>query len=258
LGNLLGPDSTSISASFTCYAADTEVCLIFINVLAGEGADRTELRNTVQDGMVSSVAVECNNTIVVIQTVGARLVDNWISNENITAVLYSSLLRQESGNSVVDVLYGDVNLSRRLVYTIAKTRATTTSRSRSRCRLTILKVNKHTLSQFDCVEIMCKVQEITSTTNTSMPITLLHDTHLAMASHTHLSTTPPSLSHPSTTSNLSTYPTGIPSVGGNSDPWTILYNVSLTISNTGSLNGAEVPQLYISFPDEAEAPLRQL
>lgn len=120
LGNLLGSSSTAVDASYAGYAADTEVCLCFINALQGEGADRTELRNTVQDDMILSVAAECNNTVVVIQTVGPRLVDSWIENENITAVLYSSLLGQESGNSIADVLYGDVNPSGRLAYTLAK------------------------------------------------------------------------------------------------------------------------------------------
>jgi beta-glucosidase len=120
LGNLLGSSSTALDGSFAGYAADTEVCICFINALAGEGADRTELRNTVQDDMIISVAADCNNTVVVIQTIGPRLVDSWIENENITAVLYSSLLGQESGNSIMDVLYGDVNPSGRLTYTIAK------------------------------------------------------------------------------------------------------------------------------------------
>lgn len=120
LGNLLGSSSTALDPSIAGYAADTEVCICFINALQGEGADRTELRNTVQDDMVLAVAAECNNTVVVLQTVGPRLVDSWIENENITAVLYSSLLGQESGNSIADVLYGDVNPSGRLAYTLAK------------------------------------------------------------------------------------------------------------------------------------------
>jgi beta-glucosidase len=44
----------------------------------------------------------------------------WIEHENVTALLYGSVLGQESGNSIVDVLYGDVNPSGRLAYTIAK------------------------------------------------------------------------------------------------------------------------------------------
>ena len=115
-----GSDSTAVTPSISTYADNQDVCVVFLNALAGEGADRTELYNVDQDNLVKSVAENCNNTVVVINTVGARLVDQWIENENVTAVVYGSLLGQESGNSIVDVLYGDVNPSGRLIYTIAK------------------------------------------------------------------------------------------------------------------------------------------
>lgn len=115
-----GSDSTAVTPSISTYAENTDACIVFLNALAGEGADRTELYNVDQDNLVKSVAENCNNTIAVINTIGARLVDQWIENDNITAVVYGSLLGQESGNSIVDVLYGDVNPSGRLIYTIAK------------------------------------------------------------------------------------------------------------------------------------------
>ncbi|GLI74308.1 hypothetical protein PoHVEF18_002545 [Penicillium ochrochloron] len=106
--------------ALTIKASQDDVCLVFLNALAGEGADRTELYNDDQDTLVNEVADNCENTIVVINTVGARLMDQWIEHDNVTAVLYGSLLGQESRNSIVDVLYGDVNPSGRLIYTIAK------------------------------------------------------------------------------------------------------------------------------------------
>lgn len=115
-----GSDSTAVTPSISTYAVNQDVCLVFLNALAGEGADRTELANADQDALVNSVAGNCNNTIVVINTVGVRLVDQWIENENVTPVMYGSLLGQESGNSIVDILYGDVNPGSRLPYTIAK------------------------------------------------------------------------------------------------------------------------------------------
>jgi beta-glucosidase len=111
---------TSLTQTIPDYATGAEVCLVFINALSGEGADRTELRNTEQDDLVTTVAENCNNTMVIVNTVGARILDSWIENDNITAVIYGGLLGQESGNSLVDVLYGTVNPSGRLAYTIAK------------------------------------------------------------------------------------------------------------------------------------------
>lgn len=46
--------------------------------------------------------------------------------------------------------------------------------------------------------------------------------------------------------------------GGNVELWTTLATVSLTVSNTGSISGAAVPQLYLSYPEEANAPVRSL
>lgn len=115
-----GGSGTSVSHTYTDYAQNAAACLIFLNTYSGEGADRGELFNADQDTMVNRVASQCNNIIVVINTVGPRLLDAWIENENVTAVLYGGLLGQESGNSITDVLFGDVSPSGKLIHTIAK------------------------------------------------------------------------------------------------------------------------------------------
>jgi beta-glucosidase len=47
-------------------------------------------------------------------------VEVWIEHPNVTAVVWAGVPGQESGNALVDVLYGVVNPSGRLPYTIAK------------------------------------------------------------------------------------------------------------------------------------------
>lgn len=59
--------------------------------------------------------------MVVIHSVGQIPVEQWIDHPNVTAVLLAHLPGQESGNSLVDVLWGGVNPSSKLPYTMGKT-----------------------------------------------------------------------------------------------------------------------------------------
>ncbi|ORY19231.1 beta-glucosidase-related glycosidase [Clohesyomyces aquaticus] len=99
---------------------NSEACLVFVNAYASESFDRTSLTDEFSDKLIQNVAANCSNTIVVIHSTGIRMVDTWIENPNITAVLFAGLPGQESGNSLVDILYGDVAPSGKLPYTIAK------------------------------------------------------------------------------------------------------------------------------------------
>ncbi|KAJ5717925.1 hypothetical protein N7488_003571 [Penicillium malachiteum] len=111
---------TGNNPNFKSYAKVSDFCLCFINSWSGEGADRSLLYDQEQDNMVNKVASECNNTIVVVNVSGPRVLNAWAEHENVTAIIYGGLLGQESGNAIADVLYGDVNPSGRLIHTIAK------------------------------------------------------------------------------------------------------------------------------------------
>ncbi|KAL1847142.1 hypothetical protein Plec18167_001984 [Paecilomyces lecythidis] len=235
----IGDAGTFISASYSAYAEYSDVCLVFLNALAGEGADRTELYNDDQDTMVSTVASSCNNTVVIINTVGARLVDQWIENENVTAVLYSSLLGQESGNSIVDILYGDTNPSGRLTYTLAK-------------------------NESDYPVGICETKQCNFTEGVYIDYRYFDAYNITPRypfghglSYTTFSYSSLSVSS-STLSFLSTYPTGSLSVGGYTDLWDTVTTISATITNTGSVSGAEVAQLYLTYPSSAKQPIKQL
>lgn len=235
----VGNAETGITPSYAGYATNSEVCLVFINALSGEGADRTELYNADQDTMVKTVASSCNNTVVVVTTTGARLLDAWIENDNITAVLYSAPLGQESGNSIVDVLYGNVNPSARLTYTIAK-------------------------NESDYNVDICGTKQCNFTEGVYLDYRSFIDRNVtARYAFGH------GLSYTSFTysklkaaftggSGLSVYPSGKLSVGGYADLWDVVANVSVTIKNAGSLSGTDIPQLYIGYPSAADQPKYQL
>ncbi|KAF7373134.1 Fn3-like domain-containing protein [Mycena sanguinolenta] len=123
-------------ANQTAIASLADTCLVFVNADSGEGyitvdenaGDRNNL--TLWKGgeaLIDNVAASCANTIVVQHVVGPVLVESWIDNPNVTAVLHAGIPGQESGNAIVDVLFSDgsqsTNPSGRLPYTIAKQRS---------------------------------------------------------------------------------------------------------------------------------------
>jgi beta-glucosidase len=76
------------------------VCLVFANADSGEGfiniennfGDRKNLTLWQgADAMIANVSANCNNTVLVLHTVGAVEIDQYKDNENITAILWAGL-----------------------------------------------------------------------------------------------------------------------------------------------------------------------
>lgn len=112
-------------------ASRASVALVFVNADSGEGyinvdgniGDRNNL--TLWKGgdvLIQNVSALCNNTVVVIHSVGPVLLSNYSDNPNITAILWAGLPGEQSGNSIADVLYGRVNPGAKLPFTLAATR----------------------------------------------------------------------------------------------------------------------------------------
>ncbi|KAI7136633.1 putative beta-glucosidase, partial [Hortaea werneckii] len=81
------------------------------------------IRDEYSDTLVQNVASQCKNTIVVIHNAGVRLVDTWIENPNVTAVIFAHVPGQMNGEALATILYGEQSPSGRLPYTVAKTEA---------------------------------------------------------------------------------------------------------------------------------------
>ncbi|KAI1645823.1 glycoside hydrolase family 3 protein [Daldinia loculata] len=112
---------------------DAQLCIVFANADSGEGfkvwegvkGDRPDLfLQKGGDDLITRVAQGCHggtgDVLVVIHTVGPVLVEKWIDLPNIKAVLLANLPGQESGNALADVIFGDVNPSGKLPWTIGK------------------------------------------------------------------------------------------------------------------------------------------
>lgn len=119
-------------AALARRAGDVDgVCLVFANSDAGEGyivvdgneGDRNNLTLWHNgDTLIQNVTSQCNNTVVVLHTVGAVLVDEWYENPNVTAIIWAGLPGQESGNAIVDILYGKENPGGKTPFTWAAAR----------------------------------------------------------------------------------------------------------------------------------------
>ncbi|KAF2183232.1 glycoside hydrolase family 3 protein, partial [Zopfia rhizophila CBS 207.26] len=113
----------------TALAKQASVSLVFVNADSGEGyitvegnmGDRNNL-TLWKDGdkLIQNVTASCNNTIVVIHSVGPVLVDSWNNNPNVTAILWAGLPGEQSGNAIADVLYGRVNPGGKLPFTMGR------------------------------------------------------------------------------------------------------------------------------------------
>lgn len=74
--------------------------------------------------MIEDVAAVCNNTVVVIHSVGPVPMSSWNTHPNITAIIYAGAPGEQTGPSLVDVLWGAVNPSGRLPFSIDDVRGT--------------------------------------------------------------------------------------------------------------------------------------
>ncbi|KAL9108036.1 MAG: hypothetical protein Q9227_007142 [Pyrenula ochraceoflavens] len=113
--------------------ADLDLCIAFANADSGEGyisykgmrGDRNDLN--LQEGgedLVQSVVTGCGgDVVVVIHSVGPVVIESFADNPKVKAIVFAHLPGEESGNALVDVLFGDVDASGRLPYTNGKSLA---------------------------------------------------------------------------------------------------------------------------------------
>ncbi|KAI5809482.1 glycoside hydrolase family 3 protein [Pyronema omphalodes] len=120
-------DHNRIYATISSYPNST--CIVFASADSGEGylsseghhGDRNDLKLWHNgDRLIQGVASICQDTVVVIHTVGPVDMESFIDHPNVTAVLLAHLPGQEAGSSLTDILWGAVNPSGRLPYTIAR------------------------------------------------------------------------------------------------------------------------------------------
>ncbi len=259
-------DNTWLQSVTDNYAIDTiddlatleynSACLVFINSNSGEEisaiqdnlGDRNNLTAWSRgDALVEQVAGNCSNTVVIAHSPGALLMP-WADHENISAIVWAGLPGQESGNALVDVLYGDVNPSGRLAYTLAKKRSdypADVDYSTEDWTGEFVKIEYNETVYIDYRHFENKGIEPLYPFGHGLSYTSFEYSSLkvATASKRFRRTTG------STSSKSTPYSDSL---------YDALYTVTATVKNTGKLDGHEVAQLYVKLSDEAEVPVKQL
>ena len=231
--------------------ASPEVCIVFLKSWASEGDDRTTLiAEWNSTAVLDRTTAVCNNTVVVLHGAAPNTMP-WRNNPNVTAILVAHMPGQESGNSVADILWGDVNPSGRLPYTIADDE---TDYARNLINSTeLVTTTDPDAWQADFVEGNLIDYKAFDAHNKSVAFEfgfgLSYTTFNVSCLQIEVGA-----------SNVSRMPDPATPIqpGGNPELWATFATISATVTNTGSVAGATVPQLYLSYPEEANAPTRSL
>ncbi|WVQ72131.1 hypothetical protein IAR50_001676 [Cryptococcus sp. DSM 104548] len=115
-------DDPSHFPAVDAIAAESDVCLVFVSVFLVEGWDRDDLTlNEFGEALIKRVEKGCKGeVVVVIHSGGQVIVEDWIDLPKIGAVLFAGYPGQETGNALVDILWGDVNPSAKLPFTMGR------------------------------------------------------------------------------------------------------------------------------------------
>ncbi|KAI0351205.1 glycoside hydrolase [Trametes cingulata] len=252
-------------AGAAATALDQDVALVFLNADSGEDyitvdgneGDRKNLTLWINgDPLVEAVASVNRNTVVVVHSVGPAILEPWIENPNVTAVLWASLPGQEAGNAIVDVLWGDVNPSGRLPYTIAKrpedygAQLVTGGSGSEILRIDYTEGLNIDYRHFDANNITPRFEFGFGLSYTTFAYSNLHIKPL-----THLDHTSSSLEAAWAAGRT------VPAASGGSTALWLhrpAFSVSFTVKNTGARAGTEIAQLYVHFPAGAGEPPKVL
>ncbi|PRP89121.1 beta-glucosidase [Planoprotostelium fungivorum] len=235
------------------------VALVFVHANSGEEyinvdgnvGDRNNLTLWNNgDELIRSVASVNPNTIVIIHAPGPVIMTEWIDHPNVTAVLFAGLPGQETGNALVDVLFGDVNPSAKLVFTVAKQRSdygmdVQYAYPLKENEYAQINYNEGTLVDyrwFDAFNVTPQFPFGFGLSYTTFRYSNLRVRFL-------------NFERQLTAGKINALPTVNLNTNDTSTP---ILNVTFTLENIGNYSGKEVAQLYISLPDGCGAPVKIL
>ncbi|KAI0851140.1 glycoside hydrolase family 3 protein [Daldinia vernicosa] len=223
----------------------SDACIVVGNAFASEGFDRPGLHDDFTDALITNVASQCNNTIVVFHNAGVRLVDQFIDHPNVTALIFAHLPGQDSGRALTSILYGDINPSGKLPYSVPRNESDYGPVQNATAPDGIYELFPQSdftegiyidYRAFDAKNITPRYEFGFGLSYTTFDFSGLQVSTVDDA-------------------DTSSYPSKPIVEGGHEDLWDIVAKVSATVTNSGSVLGAEVAQLYVGIPN---GPVKQL
>lgn len=251
----IGSNKILESNDFRTIYPIPDLCIVFIKSWASEGRDRlsfeADWNSTI---VVNNVAKFCNNTVVVTHSGGVNIMP-WADHPNVKAILAAHLPGEESGNSLVDVLWGDVEPSGRLPYTIPK--------SASDYDIPVTNLTGRDVGRYGWQANFTEGLMIDYRHFDSLDIQPLYEFGYGLGYTTFELAGDLSVTKASPDATISEIPDRARGVepGGNPELWETLLTGQTTVENTGSIAGSTVVQLYISFPSDSTpsgTPIRVL
>lgn len=227
-------DFTTDAPTVNAESDVSDVCLVLTNMYGSEDFDCPALESEYSSALIRTMANRCTNTIVIIHNPGVGIINpSWYDHPNVQAISFAHYPGQCSGKALVDLLYGRESFSARLPYTVAKKELAYgplldpdlpeggfyywPHSSFTDCRhFDYYNIEPHFEFGFGLSYTTFAYQGIELSSN---------NTH-----------------------GQSTYPKGPIEQGGALDLWDILITVEATVWSIGSVDGAEVAQLYLAVP----------
>ena len=173
--------------------------------------------------------------------------ETWVDHPNVTAIIWANLGGQELGPALVDILYGDVNPSGRLIYTIAKNVCDYAQPD------VVIEPQPH--PQINYTEGVLVDYRSFEANSIEPRFWFGHGLSYSEFRYSDLQVeVVPSLSE--AIEEPINYVADAP--GGDSRLYDIAVTVSLNVTNEGPYDGTEIVQMYLEMPEEAGNPVKVL
>ncbi|KAL2876620.1 glycoside hydrolase 3 [Colletotrichum sp. CLE4] len=240
-------DGTEVSASSTddaqqgaTAAAGADAVFVFVTSDSGEGYITVDGnigdRNTLDpwhngNDLVKAAAAVNDNVVVVVHSVGPIILETILAQPGVKAVVWAGLGSQETGNALVDILWGATSPNGKLPYTIGKSVADYGTAVSKTLEDNFAEGIFIDYRHFDQAGIEPRYEFGFGLSYTNF-------------TYSDISVTSTATSGPAV---------GQVAPGGRADLFEVVATVTATIKNTGSIAGAEIAQLYLTLP--AGAPL---